>query len=344
MTDHAPAPASAVREPADELPSLQAAFPCYRICREDICGRVRYSACRQQPGLHPHTVITDDLAEMRAALESSRHAALIPFSPDMSNVARIYDFFIGGKDHLQADRAAALAVLRRFPEVAGIARANRAFQARAVRHAAGRGITQFIDLGAGLPTAPATHHSARAIAPAARVAYVDNDAVVIAHARALLAVDRQIAVVAADLRDPGAVLTDPGLAQVIDLSRPVCILLVSVLHFLPASEADAAVAAYQQAMAPGSLLVISAGTCTGADPKLIESLQDAYSGTAPVIGRSQAEIAAWFHGLTLAPPGLADIRDWQPDSPGDPGRQPPPRGRFLAGVACKPAGLRPVQP
>jgi len=185
-----------------QLAALCEDFPQFRIWQEIIGDRARYIACRQQPGLHPHTVITDDLAEMRAALESSRRAALIPFSPDVPNVARMYDFFIGGKDHLQADRAAALAVLRRFPEVAGIARANRAFQAQAVRHAAGRGITQFIDLGAGLPTAPSTHHSARAIAPAARVAYVDNDAVVIAHSWALLAVDRQIAVVAADLRDP----------------------------------------------------------------------------------------------------------------------------------------------
>jgi S-adenosyl methyltransferase len=151
-------------------------------------------------------------------------------------------------------------------------------------------------------------------------------------------------VVPADLRDAGAVLTDDGLAQVINLDQPVCILLVSVLHFLRTRQADLAVAAYRQAMAPGSYLVISAGTCTGTDPELIRSLQAAYGHTAPVTGRSQADIAAWFGGLTLVPPGLTDVRHWQPDSPRPPDRSPPSRGRFLAGVAVKPADPREPRP
>src|SRR5712691_646670 len=216
----------------DPLLALQHQFPRYRISQESVCDRVRYVARSLEHGLRPHTVITDDLAEMRAALGPTQYAQLIPFSPDVPNVARMYDYFLGGKDHLAADRAAAQAILRGFPEVARIARANRTFQARAVAFAAARGITQFIDLGAGLPTLPATHDTARAACPDARVAYVDNDELVIAHARALLAVDDKIAVVPADLRDAGAVLTDPALVQVIDLGRPVCILLVSVLHFL----------------------------------------------------------------------------------------------------------------
>jgi O-methyltransferase involved in polyketide biosynthesis len=332
------------RAQASELVTLQAEFPGYRIWREQIGGRVRYTACRRQPGLQPHTVVTDDLDELRAALEPSRYAALIPFRPETPNIARVYSLLLGRKDHLWADRAAARPVLREYPEIADIAKANRAFQAHAVRHAATQGIDQFIDLGAGLPADPNTHQSARAAAPAARVAYVDYDTVVIAHARALLAIDGQVAVVAADIRDPGAVLTDPALTSVIDMSRPVCILLVSVLHFLPPGEADPAVAAYRQAMAPGSYLVISAGTCTGTDPQLIESLQEAYSGTAPVTGRSQAEIAAWFGALTLTPPGLADVRDWQSDRPSDPLRRPPARGRFLAAIGRKPAAITPLQP
>jgi hypothetical protein len=337
-------PASGTLTSPDPLTALRQEFPAYRSWRENICGRVRYNACRTQPGRHPHTVVTDDLAEMRAELEPSPYAALIPFTPETPNIARMYSLLLGRKDHLPADRAAARPVLREYPEITDIAKASRAFQARAVRHAAAQGVTQFIDLGAGLPSEPNTHQSARAIAPGARVAYVDNDAVVLAHARALLAIDGQIAVVAADIRDPGAVLTDAGLASVIDLSRPVCILLVSVLHFLPAAEADVAVAAYRQAMAPGSLLVISAGTSTGTDPHLIESLQAAYSDTAPVIGRTEAAIFAWFSGLTLIPPGLADVRGWQPDSPRDPDRSPPARGRFLAGVGRKAADRAPVQP
>ncbi len=148
---------------------------------------------------------------------------------DVPNVARMHDFYLGGKDHLAADRA--IAILGKFPEVAQIAPADRAFQGRAVAYAAARGITQFVDLGAGLPTEPATHDTAHAICPDAQVAYVDHDELVLAHARALLAVDDNIAVVPADLREAGTVLTDPALLHVIDLDQPVCILLVSVLHF-----------------------------------------------------------------------------------------------------------------
>jgi O-methyltransferase involved in polyketide biosynthesis len=325
------------KAPPDPLLALQHEFPRYRIWQEAICDRVRYVARSLEHGLHPHTVITDDLEEMRAALEPSQYAALIPFNADVPSVARMYDYYLGGKDHMAADRAAARVILGQFPEVAQIARANRAFQARAVRYAAAQGITQFIDLGAGLPTEPATHLSARAICPDARVAYVDNDELVIAHARALLAVDGNIAVIPADLRDAGAVLTDPALVQVIDLDQPVCILLISVLHFLRPRTADLAVAAYRQALAPGSYLAISAGTSTGTDPELIRYLQAAYRRSAPVTGRSQGDITAWFTGLTLAPPGLADVRDWQPDSPRPPDTPPRSRGRFLAGVAVKPA-------
>jgi hypothetical protein len=173
---------------AHSLTALQQQFPRYRVWREDIYGRVRYVARSLEHGLRPHAVITGDLAELQAAQEPSQYSALIPFSASVPNVARMYDFFLGGKDHLAADRAAdsaaARAILGEFPEVQQIARANRAFQARAVAYAAARGITQFIDLGAGLPTAPATHETARAVCPDARVAYVDHDELVIAHARA----------------------------------------------------------------------------------------------------------------------------------------------------------------
>ncbi len=341
-TTRRPAETRAAAAP-DPLLALQHEFPRYRICQETICGRARYVARSLEHGLRPHTVVTSDLAELQAALEPSQYGALIPFSADVPNVARMYDYYLGGKDHLAADRAAAQAILREFPEVGQIARANRAFQARAVAFAAAQGITQFIDLGAGLPTAPATHDTARAACPDARVAYVDHDELVIAHARALLAVDDKIAVVPADLRDAGAVLTSDALASVIDLEQPVCVLLVSVLHFLRPRPADLVVAAYRQAMAPGSILVISAGTSTGTDPELIRSLQAAYHHTAPVTGRSQVDIAAWFGGLTMVPPGLADVRDWQPGPPGPPDRLPDSRGRFLAGVAVKPAAGQETQ-
>jgi S-adenosyl methyltransferase len=324
---------------SDDLAALRAEFPVFRIWREEVSGRVRFVARSMRPDLNPHTVITPDLSELRAAIEPSREDSLRPFSPATPNVARMYDYLLHGKDHLAVDRAAAAGIIRRYPEVALIARANREFQARAVRYVAARGITQFIDLGAGLPAAPNTHDSARQITPDARVAYVDHDPVVLAHARALLAVDSKVAVVAADIGNPGAVLADPALTSLIDLRQPVGVLLVSVLHFLPAAEADAAVAAFREQMAPGSYLVISAGTSTGTDPALVRSLQAAYDGTAPVTGRAEPEIAAWFDGLTLVRPGLADVWAWHPDNLLYLARTWQPRARFLGGVARKPASI-----
>lgn len=256
----------------------------------------------------------------------------------------MYDLLLGGKDHYAADRAAARPVLEKYPEIAQIARANRAFQARAVCYAARQGISQFIDLGAGLPAEPSTHQTAHEIAPGTRVAYVDCDEVVLTHARAMLAVDDKIAVVEGDIGDPAAILADPALAGVIDLAEPVGVLLVSVLHFLPAGDADAAVAAFREAMAPGSYLVISAGTSTGTDPELIRSLQAAYGDTALVTGRTETEIMAWFDGLTPAAPGLTEVWAWRPDSPLYLVRPPSARARFLAGVACKPSAIHPWQP
>jgi O-methyltransferase involved in polyketide biosynthesis len=167
---------------------------------------------------------------------------------------------------------------------------------------------------------------------------------VLAHARALLAIDDQIAVVAGDLRDPAMVLADPALRSLIDLREPVCVLLASVLHFLPARQADAAVAAVRERMPPGSYLVISAGTSTGTDPELIRCLQAAYAGTAPVTGRTEAQITSWFNGLLLAWPGLVDVRAWRPDDRRHSHWSPPSRARFLAGVAWKPCSDRRWRP
>jgi O-methyltransferase involved in polyketide biosynthesis len=259
-------------------------------------------------------------------------------------VARVYDYVLGGKDHYPADRAAAEAMLGMFPEIGNMARANRAFLTRAIRHVARHGVDQFIDLGAGLPTSPNTHETARRIMPGARVAYVDHDPMVLAHARALLAVDDGISVVAGDLRDPAAILASPVLRTLIDFHQPVCVLLVSVLHFLPAGDADAVVAAVKDLMAPGSYLIISAGTSTGTDPALITQVQAAYGDTAQVTGRSEAEITAWFDGLLLARPGLVDVWSWRPDGARLTRRPPQARARFLAGVALKPASLPQWQP
>jgi S-adenosyl methyltransferase len=174
---------------ADELTSLREEFRGFRIWKEVIGERTRYIARGFALGSHPHTAVTADLGELRTALSlgTEQQAAATPYDTRVPNIARMYNYWIGGKDHLAADRQAADGVTADFPEVAQVARANRKFVTRAVRYVAEQGITQFIDVGAGLPARPAVHEIAQAVNPAARVAYVDNDKLVLAHARALLA-------------------------------------------------------------------------------------------------------------------------------------------------------------
>jgi O-methyltransferase involved in polyketide biosynthesis len=322
-------------DPADELAALRVDFPGYRIWTENVRNDLRYVARRQVPGLDPHTVVTDDLAELRAVLGG------VPVQADdagraghamVPNIARMYSRWTGGKDSLAADRAAADAVLADFPAVAQVAVANREFVARAVAYAAAAGISQFIDIGTGLPAAPAIHQVARNADPCTRVAYVDNDPVVLAHARALLA-GPGIAIVPGDLRQPAAILAALTLCGVVDLDQPTCLVLAAVLHFLTPAEADTAVGELTAALAPGSYLVISAGTSTGTDPDLISRLRAAYGDTTVVTGRPEAEIAAYFAGLHLVPPGLADVGAWRPG----PAEYLPEEGaRIIGAVARKP--------
>ena len=179
------------------------------------------------------------------------------FDPATPNMARVYDYWLGGKDHFPADRAEAERLLGIYPPLRDLVRENRAFVIQAVSWAARQGIGQFIDLGAGLPASPAVHQAARTVMPAARVAYVDTDPVVLSHARALLATNDGVTAVAADLREPGAVLANPELRAVIDPARPVCVILGAVLHFLDAGTAREVTAGYARLIAAGSCLVIS---------------------------------------------------------------------------------------
>ena len=157
------------------------------------------------------------------------------FDPDKPSAARVYDYLLGGKDNFAADRDAAAQLVEALPDAARVAKANRAFLAAAVRYVASRGIDQYVDIGAGLPTSPNVHESAREAVPDARVAYVDNDPLVVTHARALLATDELVTVINGDVREYEAILSAPELSALIDLAKPVCVLFVSILHFLPAA-------------------------------------------------------------------------------------------------------------
>jgi hypothetical protein len=300
----------------DDLASVAADFPHYQFSRESVRNRTRYVARTRHDGINPHTLVTGDLAELRAALPGAPGepplVADLPSDPVVPSIAGMYNRWLGGKDNGAADRLAADTVTAEFPGVARAARASRDFVIRAVAHVAAAGISQFLDIGAGLPAAPSVHYMARHADPRARVVYADNDPVVVAHARALLA-GPGIGVVAGDMRQPGTILAAPELAGLIDLSEPACVILGSVLHFATPAEADATVAAFTTALTPGSYLILCAGTSTGTEPDLISRLQAACQGTAIVTGRAEVEIAGYFTGLNLLPPGLTDVQRWRPD-------------------------------
>jgi SAM-dependent methyltransferase len=262
----------------------------------------------------------------------ARTHALDPSGP---NVARVYDYLLGGKDHFAADRHAAQRLIAELPDAATVAKANRTFLAAAVRQAARDGIAQYLDIGAGLPTSPSVHECARAVIPGARVVYVDNDPDAVTHARALMATGDGVVAIEGDAREPGAILADPGLAAVLDLTEPVCLLLVSLLHFFTAGEADMLVGTFRQRMVPGSYLVISQGSASGA-PR--EGVQDAYGRETVLTGRPAAEIAAYFDGFDLVPPGLVPVAEWPAAEPDArlPAAQPAaPQANMLAGVGRK---------
>jgi O-methyltransferase involved in polyketide biosynthesis len=259
------------------------------------------------------------------------------FDASKPNVARVYDYLLGGKDNFAADRDAAQRLIEALPDAAAAARANRVFLAAAVRHVARAGITQYVDIGAGLPTSPNVHECARAVIPGARVVYVDNDPVAVTHGQALLETGDGVITIEGDARDPEAILADPRLAKLIDLSRPVCVLLVSMLHFLTADQADAIVGAVSQRIVPGSYLVISQGAASGPAPR--QGVQDAYGRQTVLTGRLAAEIAAYFDGFDLVPPGLVPVTSWPATEPDawlpQPARPVPPQANMLAGVGRK---------
>ena len=270
-----------------------------------------------------------------------RNAGSYGFDPDKPSAARVYDYLLGGKDNFAADRDAAAKLLEALPDAALVAKANRAFLAAAVGSVASRGIDQFVDIGAGLPTSPNVHETARQAVPNARVAYVDNDPLVVTHARALLATDELVTAINGDVREYEAILSAPELAALIDFARPVCVLFVSILHFLPADVSDAAVAAFRERMAPGSYLVVSAGHGNDRSLPVQDRIQAAYGDDAVLTSRTATEFAAYFGDFELVPPGIVPITEW-PLEAVDPPQSPPLRlvqaptaAGMLAGIARK---------
>jgi S-adenosyl methyltransferase len=258
------------------------------------------------------------------------------------NPARIYDYFLGGKDNFPADRDVAEQIVAIAPVARDVVEDNRAFLRRAVRHLAGEaGIRQFIDLGSGLPTQGNVHEIAQAVAPDARVVYVDNDAMVVTHSRALLAGDNTV-VIEADLRQPDGVLRHPEVRELIDFTQPVALLLVAILHFLPDDQDPfGIVARFRDTLPAGSHLVVSHGTRDIPErpdmspeemAEMGEKVERLYQlTTTSLVTRTRAQVERFFDGFDLLDPGVIEIQLWRPDEQGS--LLP---GGFYGGVGRKP--------
>ncbi|MFD4525867.1 SAM-dependent methyltransferase [Streptomyces sp. NPDC058470] len=246
--------------------------------------------------------------------------AWAPRSIDISvpSVSRIYDYYLGGSHNFEVDREAARKAMGFMPGLPKIMQANRAFMRRAVRFATGEGITQFLDIGSGIPTFGNVHEIAQESRPGARVVYVDNDPVAVAHSQAVLEGNEDADVLAADLLKPREILASSQVQRLIDLNRPVALLLVAILHFVEdADDPYGAVAELRDALAPGSLLVVTHASYEG-----IPLLQEQAEGTVdvyknirnPLIMRSREDVARFFEGYDMVEPGLVPMPKWRPDT------------------------------
>ena len=254
------------------------------------------------------------------------------FDANVPNIARVYDFYLGGKNNFAADRELAAQIAELSPDWVQACRDNRRFVGRAVTWAARQGIRQFLDLGAGLPTHPAIHEAAREIIPDARVCYVDNDPVVVMHASALLTGPAGVDVAEVDLSDPVGVLEHPRVTSIIDWSEPVCVLLAMVLHFYDPVMARELAHGYESRLAAGSALAISCGR--NDDPALWQRMRENYTAAA-TYNHTRDELRSFFGTLQLVPPGLALARRWRGGMADVPDRPPGP-AYVLAAVGVKP--------
>jgi O-methyltransferase involved in polyketide biosynthesis len=228
----------------------------------------------------------------------------------VANIARVYDYWLGGKDNFAADRALGDKLLAQYPPTADLVRENKQFMRRAVAWVAGQGVTQFIDLGAGLPTSPSTQQTAQTVRPDIKVAYVDNDPVVVAHLEALVAHQNPgVTVIDHDIRDVDVVLGQA--AAGIDLRAPACLMLGSLLHFFPVEDGRKMLSGYLAALVPGSYLIVSVGRAAGEQSR--QFISTYRQGGVPLYYYSTDDIDTLFSGLEVMPPGIVEARAWGVD-------------------------------
>ncbi|MEV5828227.1 SAM-dependent methyltransferase [Spirillospora sp. NPDC052242] len=250
-------------------------------------------------------------------MASDEQLSDLGIDPNVPSVARMYDYYLGGKDNYASDREAADRVLAAMPYVLEFTRANRRFLSRAVTMLAERGVRQFLDIGSGLPTQENTHEVAQRVAPDSHVVYVDNDPIVLVHGRALLADGPRTTVLQADVLRPESIMEHPEVRERFDFSEPIAVLLLAVLHFVPdEARPGEIVARLLEPLAPGSHLVVSHGFLGKQDADKEGAVRDQYgrTGAGDIIPRTREELLGFFEGTEVLPPGLVPVSDWHPDA------------------------------
>lgn len=237
------------------------------------------------------------------------------------SVSRIYDYYLGGSHNFEVDREAGRRAMEAWPGLPKIMQANRAFMRRAIRYAVGEGVTQFLDIGSGIPTFGNVHQVAQQQNPDCRVVYVDSDPVAVAHSRAVLQDNDATDVVSADFRSPRDILQSPEVERLLDLDRPVALMLVALLHFIEdTDEPWKAMAELRDALPEGSLLVVTHASGEGEYkvPDRGAGASDVYRRIgSPLLMRNRQEVERFFEGWDLVDPGLVAMPRWRPEAPVD---------------------------
>jgi SAM-dependent methyltransferase len=247
------------------------------------------------------------------------------------SAARVYDYALGGSHNFAVDRELFRKLIETVPDLAAQARASRAFLRRAVRFCVAQGVSQFLDIGAGIPTRGNVHE----IAPDARVMYVDTDPVAVAHSRAILAGNERVGVLQEDFCRPEGILGHPDVCRLLDLDQPVAVLLVAMLHLIPDEDDPAGIIArLRDGIAPGSYLVISHGTAESRPEVATEGVQVLQRGRVGATLRTREQVQRMFTGFELVEPGIVWIPQWHPDEPAGAGDDPE-QSIMIAGVGRK---------
>ena len=309
------------------LEMLRLEFPCHAITMQTIGDKLFYVAEAAGPHVQPRFAQAETTGRLHARLSTS----VTEFDPTEPSIPRVWDVLLGGKDNFAADREQAQKLLVVFPRAAELARESREFQRRAVAYVAETGVRQFLDIGCGLPTSPATHEVAQDAQPGAVVVYADNDEQVMTHAHNILARAPGVLAVAGDITHPEEILHDWRIRQVLNFREPIGLVVTMILHFFDRGTARSIAGRLIGGIPPGSHLIMSAGRLDG---DIALQFTGEYQAGA-LHHHTREDVADFFNGLELAPPGIAEAREWRPGwavlAAGS-GRA----GHILAGVGRKP--------